>query len=144
MMSIFQQVIARGGYDLHGILKKIDEYYVEGKLSTADREHLMAAARGDAAPVLDTTKEVQQLWQAVRELTARVAALEAGGNQDGSTDNGSTGDAPEYVQPTGAHDAYFAGDVVLYKGIVYACVAPDGVACVWTPYEMPSYWEIRK
>lgn len=139
MRNIFQQVIARGGYDLHGILKRIDEYHVEGKLSDADRAHLIAAARGDAAPVLDTAQEVQRLWQEVRALNARVEVLEgkptAGGNA-GSQDN-----AAEYVQPTGAHDAYFAGDVVTYKGGVYICIAPDGMACVWSPETLPAYWE---
>ena len=135
MKSIFEKVIARGGYDLDGILKRIDEYHVEGKLSDDERAHLIAAARGDAAPVLNTDAEVQQLWQAVRVLTERVAALEGNVAEGG----GAADDVAEYVQPTGAHDAYYAGDVVQYKGALYVCTAPG--ACVWSPESMPDYWE---
>ena len=141
MKNIFEQVIARGGYDLNGILKRIDEYHVEGKLTDADRAHLIAAARGEAEPVLDTGKEVQQLWQAVRALTARVETLEGKLDADGSTGDNQD-NAAEFVQPTGAHDAYFAGDVVTYAGSAYVCVAPDGVACVWSPDVMPGYWQV--
>ena len=51
-------------------------------------------------------------------------------------------DIPEYVQPTGAHDAYYAGALVRWKGEVCVCTAPEGVACVWSPEVMPGYWEL--
>lgn len=47
---------------------------------------------------------------------------------------------PEYVAPTGAHDAYYNGDKVTFKGKHYTCIAPVGTACVWDPDTYPAYW----
>lgn len=50
-------------------------------------------------------------------------------------------DAPEYVQPTGAHDAYKAGDRVTFQGRVYEAVID---AIVWSPLAYPQAWkEVR-
>ena len=50
-------------------------------------------------------------------------------------------DAPEYVQPTGAHDAYQAGDRVTFQGRVYEAVIN---AVVWSPLAYPQAWkEVR-
>lgn len=48
---------------------------------------------------------------------------------------------PEFVQPTGAHDAYHKGDKITYKGKRYICTAADGVAVVWDPDTYPDYWK---
>lgn len=48
---------------------------------------------------------------------------------------------PEWKQPTGAHDAYYKGDRVTFEGAKYICIAPDGVACTWSPVQYPTYWE---
>lgn len=47
---------------------------------------------------------------------------------------------PEYKQPTGAHDAYQAGDKITYNGKHYVCKM-DG--CVWTPDAYPAGWELQ-
>ena len=50
-------------------------------------------------------------------------------------------DAPEYVQPTGAHDAYQVGDRVTFQGRVYEAVIN---AVVWSPLAYPQAWkEVR-
>ena len=50
-------------------------------------------------------------------------------------------DAPEYVQPTGAHDAYQVGDRVTFQGRVYEAVIN---AVVWSPIAYPQAWkEVR-
>ena len=46
---------------------------------------------------------------------------------------------PEFVQPTGAHDAYAKGAKVTYNGKRYVSVY-DG-ANVWSPDALPSGWE---
>ena len=137
MKSIFDKVIARGNYDLNGILKRIDEYHIEGTLSDDERQHLIAAARGDATPGMDVKQEIQLLWAAVRELQAELA--EQGGEAEGGINEE---DVPEFETPTGAHDAYYYGSVVRYNDKLYMCIAPDGVACVWTPDAMPGYWQV--
>ena len=39
---------------------------------------------------------------------------------------------PEWIQPTGAHDAYPLGAKVIYQGIIYESAVDDNV---WTPGE---------
>ena len=38
---------------------------------------------------------------------------------------------------------YYRGDRVTFNGGVYTCIAPDGVACVWSPTEYPLYWKLE-
>ena len=45
---------------------------------------------------------------------------------------------PEWVQPTGAHDAYSIGDKVIFEGKVYESVI-DGNT--WSPIDHPSSWK---
>ena len=45
---------------------------------------------------------------------------------------------PEFVQPTGAHDAYKTGDKITYNGEHYVCKMN---ACTWSPSEYPAAWE---
>lgn len=45
---------------------------------------------------------------------------------------------PEWVQPTGAHDAYNTGDRVTYKGKVYESIINGNT---WSPDAYPQGWE---
>ena len=45
---------------------------------------------------------------------------------------------PEWVQPTGAHDAYNTGDRVTYNGKVYESTIDGNV---WSPSAYPQGWE---
>ena len=146
VMTLFQSVINRGNFDLPQMLQRIDEYHITGRLTDAEHDELIAAARGEATPGLNANEEIQRLWAAIRDLTARVTELE-GGTADapeigGGEDDGETDPIPEYVQPTGAHDAYYAGSLVTYNGKVYQCTAPAGVACTWNPDVMPAFWAV--
>lgn len=46
--------------------------------------------------------------------------------------------APEYVAPTGTHDAYGKGDLVTFGGAVYECLIG---ACTWSPAAYPQAWK---
>lgn len=48
MITIFKNVIARGGYNLSALLKKIDMYHVDGKLTDSERDDLRAFAISNA------------------------------------------------------------------------------------------------
>lgn len=48
------------------------------------------------------------------------------------------GGVPEWVQPTGAHDAYNTGDHVMFDGAEYVALQ-DGL--VWSPADYPAGWE---
>lgn len=43
--GIFEQVIARGGFDLTAMLARIDEYHIEGKLDDDERDSRQRTAR---------------------------------------------------------------------------------------------------
>ena len=45
---------------------------------------------------------------------------------------------PEWVQPTGAHDAYKAGDKVTFEGEHYVSLIDNNV---WSPKDYPQGWQ---
>ena len=47
---------------------------------------------------------------------------------------------PEWVQPTGAHDAYAKGDKVTYKGKQYISLIDGNV---YSPDAYPAGWEMK-
>ena len=131
MFEIFKSVITRGGYDLNGILKRIDSYHIEGKLTDAERDQLYALARNKANPSgsMDVLAKLQ-------ELDERVRALEQAGK-----DNATESDTTEAVEEHIGGKWYRTGDQVIFDGKLYTCVVPDGAVCVWSPDEYPAYWE---
>lgn len=135
-------VISAGGYDLADLLRRIDVLYVGGRLTDAEREDLYVLARAGArpedslAPVVDRIEALEE-WR--KAVDAKLAAIEGGGEDPDPEEPAD--EWPEYVQPTGAHDAYHAGDKVTWQGERYVCTAPDGTACVWDPGTYPAYWE---
>ena len=129
MKTIFENVIERGGYDLTGLLGKIDSYHVMGRLTDAERDELYAKARAGARDALeyDVKADIDALWAAVRAL-------------QGNAGSGATEEAQapaEFVQPTGAHDAYNTGDRVSYNGKLYESVINRNV---WSPDVYPDGW----
>lgn len=124
MRTIFEQVISRGDYDLTAMLQNIDRYHIEGKLTNEDREALYALAREGAQPVYDYAAEIEAIWAAIRELQGQAQDPE---------------EWPEFVQPTGAHDAYGVGAQVTYNGQRYRCKLAN---CVWSPDAYPDAWEL--
>ena len=126
MKTIFENVIARGDYDLAGLLKKIDGYHIAGRLSDDERDELYEKARTGANPA-----ESLDVLAKIAELERRVKALEEGQNS-GTGSN----DVPEYK----VGKWYYKDDKVMYDGKKYTCTAPDGVVCVWSPAEYPAYW----
>ena len=108
------------------MLAKIDAYHIEGKLTDAERDELYALARTAPEAQYDYRGEIERLWAAVK-------ALQSGG----TTDNKEPEAVAEWKQPTGAHDAYMAGDKVLYKGVVYKSLIDSNV---WSPDVYPNGW----
>lgn len=156
MYDAIKTVISTGRFELADLLHKLDILWAQGDLDDDQRTELIAAAREKAeprasyAPLQDQVDklrdEAQLLSTAVsnqaRELQAVKAAVEAlGGTVEDPEDPEPAEEWPDYVQPTGAHDAYHAGDKITWKGKHYICTAPDGVAVVWDPDTYPAYWQ---
>ncbi len=127
MKNVFKSVIEKGGYDLTAILKKIDTYHVEGKLTDAEKEELYSIARKEPKAQYDYATEIEKLWEAVR-------ALQNGGDASGDEA------IKDWVQPSGAHDAYMIGDVIKFTdGKKYASLIDNNV---WGPDAYPAGWEV--
>lgn len=123
MKAIFESVIKRGGYDLSGLLKKIDSYHIEGKLTNAERDELYRKARGEAVATVDVMAKLMELEDRVRKLEQGEPEIPAE-------------EYPEYV----VGKWYYAGDKISYGGKHYVCSAPEGAVCTWNPDEYPAYW----
>lgn len=143
MYDIIKNVVASGRYELSDMLKKIDTIWLQGGITEGERTELTKSAREHADPSYSYAplqKQVDALFlnqsemgKAILELTARVTALEGG-----TVEPPTPEEYPEYVQPTGEHDAYNTGDKVTYNGKHYIC-RMDG--CVWDPETYPAAWE---
>lgn len=125
--SIFDGVISRGGYDLTGMLARVDEYHVAGRLTDEERDALYQEARAHAQPVYDVQAEIEALWAAVRALQTQPSEPDEPADE-----------WPAFVQPTGAHDAYQVGDKITFNGQRYVCKLAN---CVWSPDVYPTGWQ---
>lgn len=128
MKNVFREAL-KEPFDLTQMLARIDYHHVRGSLSDADREELVAAAREKADPAVGV-----DVMAKLQELENRVTALEAGKQE--------SGEPAETVADYQAGKWYHAGDMIAFGGKIYACTAPAGVVCVWSPAEYPAYWEV--
>lgn len=141
MYGEITKIISGGSYELADLLRRIDVLYASGRLTEDERASLIEAAREGAdpeqsmAPVLSRVEALEE-WRV--EVDARLAAL-GGGEGGGEADPEPSDEWPEYVQPTGAHDAYHVGDKITWDGRHWVCKM-DG--CVWTPGDYPAGWEL--
>lgn len=150
MFETFRTIIEAGGFDLADITNRIKTLFATGDLTGDEMESLLDLAREKArpedsyAPLADRVTAVETWMRSVDAWKAqadeRLARLESGVGGAGSGGGSTPVDEwPEYVQPTGAHDAYHSGDHVTYDGRHYECLT-DG--CVWTPDDYPSGWRL--
>ena len=77
-------------------------------------------------------------WEEYTESTGGSDSGETGGGDSGSTDTPSTETIPDFVQPTGAHDAYKKGDKVKFEGKVYESLID---ANAYSPSAYPAGWK---
>lgn len=137
MYDIVKNVIQSGRYELTDMLKKIDTLWLQGDLTAEQRTELTELSRQHADPAnsyAPLQKQIDTLFLNYAELAGRVLALEGGTTPEPE-------EWPEYIQPTGSHDAYNTGDKVTYKDKHYTCKM-DG--CVWSPDDYPDAWEVAE
>lgn len=125
MYKAIKIVINERNYVLSDLLSKIDYFFAKGSLTESEHSELIAMARSYAAP----SKEAD-LFEKLKELEARVKKLEARNEEVTETT------AEEYVPGKW----YYAGEKCKENGKTYSCIAPEGVACVWSPSDYPAYW----
>lgn len=153
MFNIFKNVIETSDFDLRDILNKIEESYIKSSLSKEEQEELEEMARKHAKPensYADVQKQIDDLAEKIKELQETVnanaqgmsaikEAVEKLGGVITPPEKPTEEEYPEYVQPTGAHDAYHVGDKITYNGKHYECVYNG---CVWTPDAYPQGWKL--
>lgn len=136
MREFFDQVIANGDFDLTTLLRNIDCYHIEGKLTDDERTELYANARAAVKPKYNYDTEIAEVWVEIRKLQNAVKELQSASESGGSTET-PTEEWPAYVQPTGGHDAYQKGDKITYNEKHYVCAMDN---CVWNPDDYPAAW----
>lgn len=138
MYEIFKNVL-KGQYELVDMLNKIAEYYIKGNLSKEEKEELENEARTNANPVnsyADFQIQIDKLAERITVLENKLSS--SGTGAETGSEGAEEDEFPEYVQPTGAHDAYKIGDKITYNGKHYECIYNG---CVWNPDEYPAGWK---
>jgi hypothetical protein len=127
MKNVFKAVIEKGDFDLTSMIATIDKFCIEGKITDEERHELYALARKSPKAQYNYDTEIEKIWEAIRAL------------QSNGTTEGDTNTPEEFKQPTGAHDAYMKGDVMLYKdGKIYESTIDHNV---WAPDVNPNGWK---
>lgn len=137
MYEIFKNAL-KGDYELKDMLNKIAEYYIKGNISKEEKEELEEEARINANPENSYAPIMEQLNEAFKRIEALESDVKELKGESTEEPTEPVEEYPEYVQPTGAHDAYNTGDKVTYNGKRYICQM-DG--CVWSPDVYPQGWE---
>lgn len=127
MYSIFKNVINRGGYDLTNISSKIKNAWAENQLNDEQKDELLNLAQVGA-----TLNGSVDIMKKLLELENRVRSLEGAET--------STEEYPDFV----VGKWYQTGDKITFEDKQYICVAPEGVTCVWSPTDYPTYWEEKE
>ena len=142
MYDTIKDVINSGRYELNDMLHKIDTLWVQGDLDDDQRDELVELARENATPentYVPIQEQIDQAFAQISALDTRIKALEAGGSEP--TDPEPEDEWPEWVQPTGAHNAYSNGDKITYNGKRYISTM-DGT--VWSPDAYPAGWQVQE
>lgn len=139
MYSTIKSVIESGRYELNDMLKKIDTIWLQGGVTDEQKDELVELAREKADPAQSYAPLQEQLDQAFAKISAlesRVSVLEAGETPEPAPE---PEEWPQWVQPTGAHDAYNTGDKVTYNGKHYQSTINGNV---WSPDAYPAGWQL--
>ena len=142
MYDTIKDVINSGRYELNDMLHKIDTLWVQGDLDDDQRDELVELARENATPeqtYAPIQEQIDQAFEQISALDTRIKALEAGGSEP--TDPEPDDEWPEWVQPTGAHNAYSNGDKITYNGKHYISTMDGNV---WTPDAYPAGWQVQE
>ena len=139
MYEIIKSVIQSKDYELRDMLYKINKMYIESAITEEQKTELDELARTNAKAensYASTNAQIENIYKEIDSLKSRVSALENKESTEEPTE--PENEYKEYVQPTGAHDAYHVGDKITYNGKKYVCKMDN---CVWSPEEYPQAWE---
>ncbi len=135
MFNIIENVVKQGNFELKDILKKIDTFWLKGNLTDSEKDSLITLAqnKADVKYSIDVVAKFAELEMRIREIEEKL-----NGSEDNTEEGTDEGKYPEYE----VGKWYYKGNKISFEGAKYVCVAPEGMACVWSPKEHPAYWEV--
>lgn len=154
MYEIIKNVIESGRYELNDMLKKIDTIWIQGDITEEQKTELVKLAQEKANPensYAPLQKQIDDLYKIHNELKTTVEENARGmsalkdeveklsGGAVVVPDPEPAEEYPEFVQPTGAHNAYNTGDKITYNGKHYESTMDGNV---WTPDAYPQGWKL--
>ena len=135
MFNVFKNVIENRNFELKGIIKKIDTLWAQSSITDDERAELISLAQSKA-----NVQQSIDVMQKLEELDKRMKVVEEMlANNDNNSDDTKVVYADYEVGKW-----YYNGNIVKYEDVLYKCVAPDGVVCVWSPSDYPAYWEVTE
>lgn len=146
MKELFLNVINNGDYSLRDMLKKINLSYIHSELTDEEKVELEEMARNNAKAINDYAPIEERLEEAFRRIEALEKEVVSIGQQlvsNEETENEPSEEEvveeyPEYVKPTGGHDAHMKGYKTTYKGKKFISLIDNNV---WAPDEYPQGWK---
>ena len=135
MFNVFKNVIENRNFELKGIIKKIDTLWAQSSLTDDERAELISLAQSKA-----NVQQSIDVMQKLEELDKRMKVVE-----EMLVNNDNNSDDTEVVYADyEVGKWYYNGNIVRFEDVLYKCVAPEGVVCVWSPTEYPAYWEVTE
>lgn len=132
MFEIVKNVILAKNYKLEDMLNKIDTLWLESKISDEEKTSLISLARDNA--VAENSYASNEII--FKEIFDRLEKIE---NIVFKDDEEEVEEYPQFVQPTGAHDAYKIGDKITFSdGNKYESLIDNNV---WAPDVYPAGWK---
>ncbi len=143
MYNIAKAVIISKRFELSDMLRKIDKLWLQGDLTDDKKSELETLARENALAEnsYSVQEQLDSIFGNLSELDTKVRTIEDAVKvlQGGTVETPTPAEEwPEYVQPTGVHNAYRIGDKVSFNGKRYVCKL---IRCVWSPETYPAGWE---
>lgn len=135
MYEMIKTVIASRTYtDSNALIAKIQRLYIEGTLTESQYTELRTMlAEQNPVKTYDVESELDRVWVELRRIASIVDSM-----PEPTPEPEPSEDVPDWVQPTGAHDAYQKGDKVRYNGNVYESLIDGNV---WSPDAYPAGWQ---
>lgn len=144
MYQIIKSVIESGRYELSDMLNKIDRTWLQGNITEEQMTELVTLAREKATPENSHASLQNQVSKLFGIVAEHAKAIKANADEitllrGGTVTPPVQEEYPEYVQPSGAHDAYNTGDKMTYTDDKRYICQMDG--CVWNPDTYPQAWK---
>lgn len=138
MFEILKRKIERKDYKLETMIEKIRILFADDEITKKEKDELENLARQNANAENSYAPLQEQIDEAFAEINLLKDAVEKLGGKIETTIEQPKEEYPEYVAPSGAHDAYKIGDKITYNGKKYTCKLDN---CVWSPETYPAAWE---